>query len=79
MLGSCFTDNIGSYLQRSGFEVLANPFGPLFNPVSIERLIRGVPSLFVEYAGRIHCLDLPSRFQSDLSGKASLESIIQKQ
>lgn len=79
MLGSCFTDNIGSNLQRSGFEVLANPFGPLFNPVSIERLIRGVPSLFVEYAGRIHCLDLPSRFQSDLSGKASLESIIQKQ
>lgn len=76
MLGSCFTDNIGERLLHSGFQVLANPFGPLFNPVSIERLLSEPPSLFVEYDERIHCLDLPSRYQSDPTGKEELTARI---
>lgn len=43
MLGSCFSDNIGHYLSDYGFDVLVNPFGTLYNPLSIagavERLV----------------------------------------
>ena len=35
MLGSCFTDNIGMQLADYGFDVCVNPFGTLYNPVSI--------------------------------------------
>ena len=45
MLGSCFSDNIGRQLEDFGFDVCVNPFGTLYNPVSIfksvERLISG--------------------------------------
>ena len=45
MLGSCFSDNIGRQLLDFGFDVCINPFGTLYNPVSIlrsiERLIDG--------------------------------------
>ena len=45
MLGSCFTENIGSQLADYGFDVCINPFGTLYNPISvlhsIERLISG--------------------------------------
>ena len=47
MLGSCFSDNIGNQLADFGFDVCVNPFGTLYNPVSIlrsvERLISGEP------------------------------------
>ncbi len=47
MLGSCFSDNIGRQLQDFGFDVCVNPFGTLYNPISIlnsiERLISGRP------------------------------------
>lgn len=35
MLGSCFSDNIGQQLKDYGFDVHVNPFGTLYNPVSI--------------------------------------------
>lgn len=35
MLGSCFTDNIGSKLSEGLFDVDINPFGTTFNPASI--------------------------------------------
>lgn len=45
MLGSCFTDSIGKQLDDLGFDVMVNPFGTLYNPVSIlnsvKRLISG--------------------------------------
>lgn len=40
LLGSCFSDNIGSFFYRHRFQVSSNPFGVLFNPVSIEHAIR---------------------------------------
>ena len=47
MLGSCFSDNIGSQLRNFGFDVCVNPFGTLYNPASIsesvQRLIQGTP------------------------------------
>ena len=47
MLGSCFSDNVGKLLTNYGFDVCVNPFGTLYNPVSIlksiERLISRTP------------------------------------
>ncbi len=47
MLGSCFSDSIGRQLLDYGFDVCVNPFGTLYNPVSIlrsvERLVSGEP------------------------------------
>ena len=40
MLGSCFTDNIGRQLENFGFDVCINPFGTLYNPVSILQSVR---------------------------------------
>lgn len=39
-LGSCFADAIGSRLVRSKVQTLANPFGVLYNPHSIHRLLQ---------------------------------------
>ena len=38
-VGSCFSDNIGGILQRVKFPVMLNPFGVLYNPVSIARSV----------------------------------------
>lgn len=47
MLGSCFSDNVGKQLKDYGFDVCVNPFGTLYNPVSIQksisRLVHGQP------------------------------------
>ncbi len=40
LVGSCFSDNIGHYFDSRRFNVLSNPFGVLFNPVSIERALQ---------------------------------------
>ena len=47
VLGSCFADNIGEKLVQHGFQACVNPFGTLYNPVSVctalERLSSGRP------------------------------------
>ena len=40
ILGSCFADNIGTKMLRAGFNVCLNPFGTLYNPVSISDAVR---------------------------------------
>lgn len=40
LVGSCFSDNIGHYFETRRFDVCSNPFGVLFNPVSIERALQ---------------------------------------
>lgn len=35
LMGSCFSDEIGGKLRAAGFDVLCNPFGTLYNPMSI--------------------------------------------
>lgn len=39
LLGSCFSENIGGKFDYYKFQNLQNPFGIIFNPVSIEKLI----------------------------------------
>lgn len=36
-MGSCFAENIGNKLQKSFFDVAINPFGVLYNPLSITQ------------------------------------------
>ncbi len=40
LLGSCFSDNIAQKLQAHAFSVVANPFGTLYNPLSIAKMIK---------------------------------------
>ena len=35
VLGSCFADNVGKKMAECGFNVCVNPFGTLYNPVSV--------------------------------------------
>jgi hypothetical protein len=37
--GSCFSENIGSLLQRHKFNAVVNPFGVLYNPASISQVL----------------------------------------
>ena len=39
LLGSCFVENIGHKLDYFKFQNLQNPFGILFQPIAIEKLI----------------------------------------
>ncbi len=39
LLGSCFSENIGAKFEYFKFQNLQNPFGIIFNPVSIEKLV----------------------------------------
>jgi hypothetical protein len=50
MLGSCFTTEIGAILNDYRFNVMANPFGTLYNPASILNSLQRLASctLFVE-------------------------------
>ena len=47
ILGSCFADSMGKHLADAGFDVCLNPFGTVYNPLSIlssiERLASGNP------------------------------------
>lgn len=35
LIGSCFTEEIGKKLEQHGFSTMINPFGILYNPISI--------------------------------------------
>src|SRR5215213_6358091 len=39
LIGSCFTENIGAKLKKYKFDVLENPNGILFNPVSVAEAL----------------------------------------
>ena len=39
LMGSCFTQNIGSKLRDNQFETLCNPYGITFNPLSLSKQI----------------------------------------
>ena len=36
VLGSCLSDELGEKFADAGFDVMTNPFGTLYNPLSIE-------------------------------------------
>lgn len=63
MLGSCFTENMAIKLQNGGFRCSSNPFGVLYNPMSISacirRLLNEAPFTandLTEYGGLYHSM-----------------------
>ncbi|MGM9792330.1 MAG: GSCFA domain-containing protein [Candidatus Cryptobacteroides sp.] len=44
VLGSCFADSMGERLLRHGYKAMINPFGTLYNPLSIEEAVRRLDS-----------------------------------
>lgn len=63
-IGSCFSLEVGSYMRQAGFRAEINPFGIMYNPLSIGRcigrLLDATPyaadELF-EYDGLFHSFD----------------------
>jgi lysophospholipase L1-like esterase len=75
-LGSCFAENMGDKFQYFKFQSTTNPFGIIFNPVSIERIIDRVVNdvLYTEediffHNERWHCFEV----HSDLSHSDATE------
>lgn len=61
LLGSCFATNVGQQLEKYRFPSMINPFGVLYNPLSIARMLqvlidneRCKPSDLVEHDGLWH-------------------------
>ena len=78
--GSCFVENIGQKLVDNKFDINVNPFGTLFNPLSIFKLVNksalneGIGSTgIVESQGVFHHYDLHSDL-SKLHKKELLEN-----
>lgn len=70
-LGSCFAVNIGEKFEYFKFQNTINPFGIIFNPVSIEKIIRRVVEkrFFTEkdiffFNDRWHCFEVHSELSS---------------
>jgi len=40
MIGSCFTENMGNLLRASKFNIMDNPNGILFNPISVTEAVQ---------------------------------------
>lgn len=79
MIGSCFTDNIGQRLADAMFDVTINPWGVMYNPVSIAREISYIlrkenipPFSIINRAERCYSLYLHSK----LSG-STIEELIE--
>jgi len=72
LMGSCFTENIGRKLQYFKFQNLQNPFGIVFHPVAIEKLVtRAInEDLFTEtdvfqHNEQWHCFEVHSKLSTN--------------
>lgn len=68
LIGSCFADEIRRELTLDGIEAAGGELGPLFNPKSIERIIRRGHRPYTlddltAHDGIWHCLDWANRYQ----------------
>ena len=58
-IGSCFAQHIGQRMRQSGLPALVNPFGVLYNPLSILQVLTQNPMYeplyFEDEDGRWHC------------------------
>jgi hypothetical protein len=64
-IGSCFAETIGSKLIGAGINCLNNPFGTVFNPISLAQLLQDKPlhnfeNRFLERDGIYYHYGLPS-------------------
>lgn len=71
LLGSCFSENIGKKFQYFKFQAEVNPFGIIFNPISLEKLVKRVveKQYFTEsdiffHNDLWHCFDVHSELSN---------------
>jgi len=91
MLGSCFADEIGGQMKQRGLDVTVNPFGTLYNPLSIAQAINlsissregrlGGVLPFVHHDGLWHSMahhgsfSRPTKEETEQVVKASIETM----
>ncbi len=87
MLGSCFSDEIGEQMQQRHLPVTCNPFGTLYNPLSIANAInyklqiKNYELPLVEYDGLWHSMahhgsfSHPAKEETETAVRASIESM----
>ena len=82
LLGSCFADSIGQIMAEHYLNVTCNPFGTLYNPLSIAQALQmtEVPPL-IEHDGLWHSMahhgsfSRASRDEAEQAVKASIETM----
>ena len=85
MLGSCFSDEIGEQMKQRNMSVTCNPFGTLYNPLSIANAIHSsfvhCTSCIVHHEGLWHSMmhhgsfSRPTREEAEEAVKASIETM----
>ncbi len=75
-IGSCFADEVGSCFLKHGFQTLVNPFGVIFNPISIASILSQAldadyefATTLIEYKQRYYSLAHHGSFASDNRGE----------
>ena len=87
MLGSCFSDEIGEQMKQRNMSVTCNPFGTLYNPLSIANAIHSsfvhCTSYIVHHDGLWHSMmhhgsfSRPTKEEAEEAVKASIETMQQ--
>ena len=76
LIGSCFSDSIGNYFKKNKFNITVNPYGTLYNPISIFKAITGKLdfSNITTHQGIFYHWDCHSKI-SDLTKKGLLQKL----
>ena len=82
MLGSCFSDAIGEQMEQRYLQVTRNPFGTLYNPLSIAQAMQmpAMPPL-VEHDGLWHSMahhgafSRPTKEEAEKAVRSSIETM----
>ena len=84
LVGSCFADEIGEKMVRGGFDAMVNPFGTLYNPLSIAQALTmtEMPEL-IQHEGLWHAMSHHGSFscadkaEAEQAIKASIQTMQQ--
>ena len=84
LVGSCFSDEIGAQMEQRYLHVTCNPFGTLYNPLSIAQALtmKDVPEL-VEHEGLWHSMahhgsvSRPTKEEAEKAIRESIETMQQ--
>lgn len=83
LLGSCFADEIGAQMAQRNMQVTCNPFGTLYNPLSIAQALSTSSFPLVEHDGLWHSMahhgsfSRPTREETEQAVSDSVE-VMQK-
>ena len=85
MVGSCFSDEIGGQMAQRNLHVTCNPFGTLYNPLSIAQAINLQSSIsnlqLVQHDGLWHSMahhgsfSRPTREETEQAVRSSIETM----